>query len=110
MLSSGAVSEANFLSEFRKGAVANNEIPRFASGGVHMGGWRIVGENGPEAEFTPPSRIVSAGQTRSIMGGEIQEMKEELKAYMREVVRNTGATARTLDKFDRDGMPPERAA
>ena len=110
LLASGAVPLANFLGEFRKGAVANGEVPRFAAGGLHMGGWRIVGENGPEAEFTPPSRIVSSGQTRSIMGGELTTMKEEMKAYLREVVRNTGSTARTLDKFDGDGLPAERAA
>jgi hypothetical protein len=33
--------------------------PGFASGGHHSGGWRTVGENGPELEFTGPSRIAS---------------------------------------------------
>lgn len=41
----------------------------FAGGGDHGGGWRIVGENGPELEATGPSRIFNAGQTRDILGG-----------------------------------------
>ncbi|MDI3335862.1 hypothetical protein QKW60_05555 [Defluviimonas aestuarii] len=35
-------------------------IPGFASGGNHIGGLRIVGENGPEVEATGPSRILPA--------------------------------------------------
>lgn len=42
-------------------------IPGFASGGDHGGGWRVVGENGPELEATGPSRIFNASQTRSIL-------------------------------------------
>ena len=37
-------------------AVTGN-IPGFASGGYHSGGLRLVGERGPEIEFTGPSRI-----------------------------------------------------
>jgi hypothetical protein len=41
----------------------------FASGGDHRGGFRIVGERGPELEVTGPSRIFNAMQTRDILGG-----------------------------------------
>jgi hypothetical protein len=41
----------------------------FAKGGDHRGGFRIVGENGPELEATGPSRIFSAEETADIMGG-----------------------------------------
>lgn len=43
--------------------------PTFATGGMHMGGLRLVGENGPELEATGPSRIFNADQTKNIMGG-----------------------------------------
>jgi len=43
--------------------------PAFAGGGDHAGGWRKVGENGPELEATGPSRIFSADQTRDILSG-----------------------------------------
>lgn len=44
-------------------------LPAFASGGSHQGGFRIVGEHGPELEATGAARYYSAGQTRSILGG-----------------------------------------
>lgn len=42
--------------------------PRFAAGGNHAGGWRIVGERGPELEATGPSRIFNARDTAAILG------------------------------------------
>lgn len=41
----------------------------FAGGGDHAGGFRIVGERGPELEATGPSRIFNAAQTRDILSG-----------------------------------------
>jgi len=43
------------------------KIPGFATGGDFAGGWRIVGENGPELEATGPARIFNANQTLSLM-------------------------------------------
>lgn len=42
-------------------------IPGFATGGDFAGGWRLVGENGPELEATGPARIFNASQTSSLM-------------------------------------------
>ncbi|QFQ88270.1 hypothetical protein F8A10_12190 [Paracoccus kondratievae] len=42
-------------------------IPGFAFGGDFGGGLRIVGENGPELEFTGPSRIMNAELTRQLL-------------------------------------------
>lgn len=42
-------------------------IPGFADGGDHTGGWRIVGERGPELEYTGPSRIFDAPTTRQLL-------------------------------------------
>lgn len=39
----------------------------FASGGYHSGGFRIVGERGPELEYTGPSRIFNNSSTRAIV-------------------------------------------
>ena len=41
--------------------------PLFAEGGFHAGGYRIVGERGPELEATGPSRIWSASDTSRIL-------------------------------------------
>lgn len=43
--------------------------PKFASGGYHKGGIRLVGENGPELEVTGSSRIFNADQTKNILQG-----------------------------------------
>lgn len=50
------------------------KIPGFAMGGDFVGGMRIVGENGPELEFTGPSRIMNADLTRQLMTARPQMM------------------------------------
>ena len=42
-------------------------IPGFAGGGRHRGGLRVVGENGPELEYTGPSTILPADLTRALL-------------------------------------------
>lgn len=44
-----------------------NKIPKFASGGYHKGGVRLVGENGPELEVTGPSHIIDADNTKELL-------------------------------------------
>jgi len=56
-----------FLGTIASGIAGSLGIPGFAAGGDHRGGLRIVGENGPELEFTGPSRIMDAELTRSIL-------------------------------------------
>lgn len=101
---------------------ALRSIPGFAAGGDHVGGLRIVGENGPELEATGPARIWSAPQTRQMLGGGNAEMVAEMRALRAEVnslreeqrqlgMQTAGHTKRAADmlrKFDIDGLPPER--
>lgn len=44
--------------------------PGFAAGGEHAGGWRVVGEHGPELEATGPARIWSFDETQKLLGGD----------------------------------------
>lgn len=44
-------------------------IKGLASGGMHPGGFRVVGEHGPELESTGASRIFNADQTSKILNG-----------------------------------------
>lgn len=44
-------------------------IGSFAAGGYHAGGLRVVGEDGPELEWTGPSYIFNASRTAEIMRG-----------------------------------------
>lgn len=42
----------------------------FATGGLHTGGFRMVGEQGPEIEATGPARYYSAGRTADLLNGD----------------------------------------
>jgi hypothetical protein len=70
----GSTMDAAETADFVKAAQKSDEykklngIPGFAAGGDHSGGWRIVGENGPELEATGAARIFNAQQTRNLMG------------------------------------------
>jgi len=116
VISSGQVPVANFLEEFRKGAVANQEVPRFAAGGFHSGGLRLVGEKGPELEITGPSRIYNSQRTKDLLSdsgneslrSEIAQMRNELYAGLVQIAKNTAKTAVVLNKFDYDGLPDSR--
>ena len=63
-----------------------NGLPKFASGGRHFGGLRLVGERGPEIEATGPSRIWNAEQTRDFLsGGGNNEALTELRSVVTEI-------------------------
>lgn len=87
----------------------------FASGGDHMGGLRVVGEEGPELELTGPSRIFSASQTKDILSGanstDVVDAIESLKATIVNAVAaavsagnsNFQGVARKLDAIETNG-------
>lgn len=87
---------------------------KFASGGYHSGGLRLVGENGPELEATGASRIYNADQTASILGGnastaaEVASLREEMRLALYQIAKNTGKTSDQLQRWDGDGMPEAR--
>ncbi|WP_339820009.1 DUF4214 domain-containing protein [Sulfitobacter dubius] len=91
-------------------------IPQFANGGDHLGGWRIVGERGPELERTGPSHIVSNNSARNLFDssgivGEIRALRAEvavLRGDARRTAEATGAAARLARKHDFEGLPPVR--
>lgn len=46
---------------------SSEKVPGYATGGFHPGGLRIVGEQGPELEYTGPSRIFNNASTNIIL-------------------------------------------
>lgn len=86
----------------------------FASGGDFGGGLRVVGENGPELEATGPSRIYNAAQTAEILSGggnvadQIANLRNEMKASLYAIAKNTGKTYDQLNRWDGDGLPEAR--
>lgn len=63
----GPVRGMDSLSNALRGALSGT--PRFAAGGQHLGGLRIVGERGPELEATGPARYFTAAQTQQMLAG-----------------------------------------
>ncbi|WOI43788.1 hypothetical protein [Acidovorax sp. BLS4] len=73
----GTLYDLHLLSGFYESdwvkAAASVGIPAFAAGGDHLGGWAVVGEQGPELAYMPPARIYTASDTRSMLraGGQV---------------------------------------
>ena len=81
-------------------------LPGYATGGIHSGGLRVVGESGPEIEVTGPSRIYNQDQLIDLTA-----LIEEIRALRREVVngnyavaKNTMKTAESLKRIEYDGI------
>lgn len=96
--------------------LAINNIPKFASGGDHMGGLRLVGENGPELEATGPSRIHNARQTQGLLKSlNNSDLIEEIRMLRKEVAdlrlatedsaNSNKTTAKQLTRWDTEGVP-----
>lgn len=91
----------------------NVPVVKYANGGIHSGGLRLVGENGPELEATGPSRIYNANQLGNMMNGsataeEVKALRDELKVVMFQIAKNTGKTSDQLSRWDGDGLPDAR--
>lgn len=96
----------------------DSNIPGFASGGDHDGGWRVVGESGPELEYTQPSNIYSSSKSSDMftsLATELSELRSELAASRQEtlaanraIAKNSMETAKMLQKWDGDGQPEVR--
>lgn len=101
----------------RYGQAEGRAFTAFARGGDHMGGLRLVGEEGPELESTGPSRIYSAKQTAQMLGGdnsrlealvealtdEVAQLRKERTEDARQIKRDAKDTADILAKVTQGG-------
>jgi TP901 family phage tail tape measure protein len=67
------------------------EFEQFANGGLHTGGLRLVGERGPELEFTGPARYWSFEQSQRMLSGGGARDEERLASLLQAVLRELGA-------------------
>lgn len=74
-------------------AEAMPTMPQFASGGLHDGGIRLVGERGPEVEVTGPARYWNFQKTREMFGSaanndalvsEVRALRDEVAGLRRQ--------------------------
>lgn len=109
------------LDSARQAVIDLGGVPKFAAGGLHMGGLRLVGEKGPELEATGPSRIYTFEQTRALLGGgeqglagllsEVRALREEVAALRsdnsaenRAIATHAYKSAKRLDDMVGDGL------
>jgi hypothetical protein len=88
-------------------------MPHYAAGGSHGGGWAMVGESGPEIAYMPPSRIYSNADSKTLVDmapviDAIESLRADMRAVNATLARQSIITAKTLDKWDADGMPAVR--
>lgn len=76
----------------------NPDIPRFAKGGFHSGGLRIVGEKGPELESTGPARITSNNDLAKLLSND--DVVAKLSALIQEIQTNNTLNRRVANKLD----------
>lgn len=82
------------------GFMGASGVPGFAHGGDHRGGFRMVGENGPELEATGPSRIFSADKTADMLspdGGDVTVNVYAPPGSNVETRESAGPGGRTID-------------
>lgn len=97
---------------------SSGRVPEFASGGDFAGGVRIVGERGPEMEFTGASRIVSHEMLMSRLSSpsdgnaamlhrlieEVKSLRTAVFPLLYQTAKNTGRGASSLEHMDRVGV------
>ena len=89
------------------------DIPGYASGGDFSGGWRVVGERGPELEFTGASSILSNKKSKSLLNtdelvAEVRLLRAEINKGNFAMASNTAKTAKILSNWDGNGQPSDR--
>lgn len=108
-LTTGALSLSQLQEAVKNAARSNGPVPAYASGGMHAGGIRLVGERGPELEVTGPSRIFSASKTAAMLNGggdmrAIEQKLDELIRYAYQTTKNTGNAALELRQQNESGI------
>ena len=83
-------------------------LPAFARGGVHGGGWALVGEDGPEFAYMPPARIYTASETARMQAsdgssGALEEKLDALLANQKEATEAARTTRDVLVQVTRNG-------
>lgn len=95
-------------------AATNLGVPAFADGGVHSGGWALVGEQGPElAYFNAPAHIYTASQTRALRNDSTDTTSDsnaERRAEATAQASLTSRMVRLLERWEANGMPQVRAS
>lgn len=99
--------------EFGSKPSENRYWPNYAEGGYHEGGYRVVGEQGPELEYTGPSSIFSNAQSQALLDmsevvEEVRLLRQDLEKSNYQMLKNSNRVTKFIDKWDGDGLPDTR--
>ena len=88
-------------------------VDKFALGGAHRGGLRIVGERGPELEYTTPSYITNSNDTSRLLDNsellaEIKALRSDINAGQYSIAKSALKSTKMLDRWESQGMPKSR--
>jgi len=84
------------------------DVPAFAAGGNHLGGWALVGEQGPELAYMPPARVYNTQQSASMLNNSndvIEEGFERLGYILESIAGHTSKSTRILERGEVQGFP-----
>jgi len=116
-IAEGARLKAIYIDLLEKYTKEYPPPPPMAEGGFFAGGWRMVGERGPELEYTGPSDIFSNQKSKALFDNstlveEVRKLREEIRSGNYQISKNTLKSAKVLDntltKWDDLGMPAVR--
>lgn len=96
--SADIVASGAFTADQINGYLNSKGLPKFAKGGFHSGGLRIVGERGPEIEATGPSRITSNNDLSKLLSND--DVVAKLLLLITEVQKNNTYNQRVASKLD----------
>lgn len=87
-------------------------VPQFAAGGVHAGGWRVVGERGWELENTGSSRVISHSDSRAMLDNRrvvesVNNLARQAGVQGQKVELLIKTIARVVENWNDAGLPPE---
>lgn len=98
-------------------AAGGKPVPRFANGGMHFGGLRVVGEREPELEATGPARYWNGSQIAGALSGsggttdaQLQALCQEQRNQATQMKELTSRFVGIIARWDMDGMPEARTA
>ncbi len=99
------LANTDFTEQDREDFFARNPgVKFFKHGGIHTGGLRVVGENGPELEFTQPSRIVSNSDSKKLLdNSEVVDLLKQVIAAIKDGNLSAEQTATILDDVTAGG-------
>lgn len=96
--SADIVASGAFTADQINGYLNSKGLPKFAKGGFHSGGLRIVGERGPEIEATGPSRITSNNDLSKLLSND--DVVAKLLLLITEIQKNNTYNQRVASKLD----------